>query len=186
MVYVSPPKRRARLTVERQPGQPYCRVSRSDAARVLLQMGETEVEVRSKQDERPKRRRHNRRDDLGHRGQVGVVRVLRGDDNAEHHIHERGKIAHQIILRRAWRRSSPINFPVKRGRVLSRARAAPSRPRPGCRRIDPTLSATTAQVLRRRVELPCRRGVEVAAAIAMAEYVIAGGAMSRCRWLGPN
>ncbi len=81
---------------------------------VRLQMGKAEVEVRSEQDQRPERRRHNRRDDLGHGRQVGVVRVLRGDDDAEHHICEEGQIAHLVILRRAGRRSSPINVRVKR------------------------------------------------------------------------
>jgi len=63
-----------------------------------LQLAEVEVEARSEQDQRPKRRRHDCRDDLGDGGQVGVVIVLGGDDHAEHNVYERGQTAHAIIL----------------------------------------------------------------------------------------
>ena len=72
-------------------------------------MGEAEVEVRAEQDQRPKRRRYNRRDDVGHVGQVAVVAVLGADDGAKYQICESGQIAHSFILRRASRRSSRID-----------------------------------------------------------------------------
>ena len=111
------------------------------------------------------RRRHNRRDDAGHRSQVGVVRVLRRDDDAEHHICERGQLAHSVILRRAWRRSSRSALGAQRdvssvARALLQAvsaRVASHRPnaertsrraRRECRKsIDPTLSASLVRVL---------------------------------------
>lgn len=72
------------------------------------------MEARSEQDQRPQRRRDKRRDDVGHGGQVGVVRILMGDDDAEQQIREQGQMAHSIVLRRASRRSSPIDVGVNR------------------------------------------------------------------------
>jgi len=53
---------------------------------------------RSEQDQRPKRRRHDRRGDLGDSRQVGVVAVLGGDDYADHCVCERDQTAHSIIF----------------------------------------------------------------------------------------
>jgi hypothetical protein len=57
-----------------------------------------EVEACSEQDQRPKRRRHDCRDDLGDDGQLGVVVVLGGDEHANHHVCDQSQTAHSIIF----------------------------------------------------------------------------------------
>jgi hypothetical protein len=74
-----------------------------------LYVGKAQVEAGSEQDQRPKNRRHNGRDDVGHGGQVSVVGVLRGDDDAEHQVPEQGQTTHPSFVRRTSRRSSPLD-----------------------------------------------------------------------------
>ena len=56
------------------------------------------MKARSEQDQRPKRRRDQRRDDLGDSGQVRVVVVLGGDEYPEHDLRDRGQTAHSLIF----------------------------------------------------------------------------------------
>jgi hypothetical protein len=69
-----------------------------DASQLRLQLAEVEVKARSEQDQRPKRRRDQRRDDLGDSGQVRVVVVLGGDEYPEHDLRDRGQTAHSLIF----------------------------------------------------------------------------------------
>ena len=59
---------------------------------------EVEVKARAEQDQRPKRRRDQRRDDLRDSSQVGVVVVLGGDEYPEHDVRNRGQTAHSLIF----------------------------------------------------------------------------------------
>jgi hypothetical protein len=56
------------------------------------------VEARSEQDQRPKYRRHDGRDDLGDRGEVGVVIVLGSNQHADDDVCKGGQAAHSIIF----------------------------------------------------------------------------------------